>query len=189
MRKPADAPDTPARPVPTPLISALDLVPAAPVVVRGDAIDGAIADPRTAAFRAWCRGLPWTGGPPPHALASPEALEPWLDFLMMLEPVGGGADFRYLLYGSAIAKYSGFDMTGRHVSQFASKTGAFFLDCYRECAANGTPLLTHNVAEHALGLLRWERLLCPFAADDGTIRIVTTNHPLPIRLPPVAPAR
>ena len=75
---------------------------------------------------------------------------------MILDPVEGGQDFRYRLYGSEIARYCGFDMTTRLVSSFSSKTGTFFLESYKTCLSAAEPVLTQNVAEHASGMVLWE---------------------------------
>lgn len=170
------APDPVARPD----IAAVDLLPRPPVRYAGAEIDHATMDARTRGFLAFYRGLPRDGDLPRRSSAGPEALRPWLGNLMVLDPVDGGSDFRYRLYGSAIAHFAGFDMTGRTVRSFASKTGAFFLETYQRCLALREPILTQNAAEHVSGMVLWERLLAPFRTDRDGLQIVATNHPLPL---------
>lgn len=170
----------PRPPIARPDIAAIDLLPRPPVQLVGSAIDRAAMDPRTRRFWEFCRALPRDGGLPMRSSAGPEMLRPWLGNLMILDPIEDGRDFRYRLYGSAIANFCDFDMTGRTVSEFVSKTGGFFLDSYRTCLAAMEPVLTQNVAEHARGMVLWERLLTPFRNGQSGVQIVATNHPIPL---------
>ncbi|MBL8705981.1 MAG: hypothetical protein JNM30_14115 [Rhodospirillales bacterium] len=168
------------RPISRPDIAAIDLAPRAPRILVGDEIESAETDGRTHKFLAFCKDLPSNGGLPARAAASPETLRPWIGNLMILDPVDGGRDFRYRLYGSAIVSHCDFDLTGRLVSSFSSKTGTFFLESYRTCLSTLKPVLTQNVAEHSRGMILWERLLVPFRTDRGSVQIVATNHPIPL---------
>ena len=51
---------------------------------------------------------------------------------MILDYLPEQKDFRYRVYGTSIAQQSGFDMTGKLVSDFKRPVGDFFLDLYRE---------------------------------------------------------
>lgn len=168
------------RQVGRPEVAAVDLMHTAPTVVAGADIAGAASDERIRAFLAFCEALPRLDGLPRRDAADPIALRPWLGYVMVLEPLDGDRDFRYRMYGSNIAATSGFDMTGRQVSAFNSPTGRFFLDCYRRCLREQAPLLTRNVAEHASGMVLWERLMVPFRAANGGLQIVAVNLPLPL---------
>lgn len=161
-----------------PSVAAVDLVQAEPMAVTGEAIGDAQLDSRTRAFWDFCQKLPTHAGLPHSLSAGAEVLRPWLGNLMILDPVARSTDFRYRLYGSEIARSCGFDMTGRLVSAFSSKTGSFFLDSYRTCLRNRVPVLTKNVAEHASGMVYWERLLIPFHANNDSLQIVATNYPI-----------
>lgn len=169
-----------ARPIARPDISAIDLLPQAPVRLIGDEIETADTDCRTRSFWEFCKNLPLDRGLPSRSAASPETLRPWIGNLMIVDPVDAGRDFRYRLYGSAIASHCDFDLTGRLVSSFSSKTGTFFLESYRVCLTARKPVLTQNVAEHARGMILWERLLVPFRTDGEGMQIVATNHPFPL---------
>ena len=171
-------------PPPRAAVAAIDLLPAMPESVTGLTIRDAIVEPRTAALLAFYEGLPRQAGLPDRAAAGPERFRPWLGNLMILDPVDGGSDFQYRVYGSEIARYAGFDMTGQRVSDFASRTGVFFLGAYAACLASGGPMLTHNDAEHAAAIVRWERLLLPFRRGADLLQIVASNYPL--RYPPPA---
>lgn len=162
-----------------PTIAAVDLVKVPQMSIVGDAIGDTQLDPRTRAFWDFYQQLPKCGGLPHRSSAGAESLRPWLGNLMILDPVEH-SDFQYRLYGSEIARCCGFDMTGRLVSSFSSKTGSFFLESYQTCYRNRVPVLTTNVAEHANGMVYWERLLIPFHTSNDSLQIVATNYPIPL---------
>ena len=61
----------------------------------------------------------------------PFKLRRWLGYMMILDHLAAEDDFRYRMYGTRIAEFSGFDMTGRLVSDFNSAVGDFFAELYR----------------------------------------------------------
>lgn len=167
-------------PIPRPQIAPVDLAPFRPIAIRGDAIAAETLDERTRSFWDFYRSLPRVDGLPSRASADALALRPWMGNLMILDPLDHGRDFTYRLYGSNIAEVSGFEMTGRRVSEFSSPTGQFFMDNYRQCLVTREPVLTRNVAEHARGFVKWERLVTVFRTGKGGIQIVATNIPQPL---------
>jgi hypothetical protein len=164
-------------PISRPAIAAVDLVPRAPVRLIGGEIEKATTGPCTRRFWEFYNTLPRDDGLPDRSSAGAETLRPWLGNLMILDPIDGGQDFQYRLYGSEIARFCGFDMTARLVSSFSSKTGSFFLDSYKTCLSGAEPVLTQNVAEHVSGMVMWERLLVPFRIRQNELQIVATNYP------------
>lgn len=163
-------------PIARPDIAAVDLVPRAPIRLIGGEIENATMGPGTRRFWEFYYTLPRDDGMPHRSSAGAETLRPWLGNLMILDPIEGGSDFQYRLYGSEIARFCGFDMTARLVSSFSSKTGAFFLDSYKTCLSSAEPVLTRNVAEHASGMVMWERLIVPFRVRQDELQIVATNY-------------
>lgn len=155
----------------------------APTAFSGDEIRPHIREERTGTLFDFYGWLPATSGAPARSLADAFSLRPWLGSIMILEPIEGGAYFRYRLYGSAIADVAGFDMTGKKVSDFGSRTGAFFMSVYRRCLATDAPCLTHNLGEHARRFVVWERLVLPFATDDGSRQLVVSNIPIAVAKP------
>jgi hypothetical protein len=139
-------------------------------------IDPERINPSLRSLLKFYRKLQSTESLPRRAPLRPEQLAEWLGFLMILDPVDDGMDFHYRLYGSNIAKILGFDMSGRNVSDFDSRTGAFFMEVYRECLRRPQPIFTHHVSEHSFGAPGWERLILPFATDDG-IQFIVGNYP------------
>jgi hypothetical protein len=106
------------------------------------------------------------------------ALAPALGHIGLVDVVDSGADFRHRLYGSYVAATSGFEMTGRLVSEF--KAGAyiveFYLAGYRAIYRRGEPLYTEHGPPATVRTAAWHRLALPLADADGAIvRIVTAN--------------
>lgn len=154
-----------------------------PTAFSGDEIRGRIREERTRSLLTFYEWLPAVAGPPQRSLADAFSLKPWLGSLMILEPLEDGADFRYRLYGSAIVEVAGFDMTGRKVSDFGSRTGAFFMSIYRRSLSSDKVWLTHNLGEHARRFVVWERLILPFATSAGGRHLVVSNIPIAVALP------
>ncbi len=100
----------------------------------------------------------------------PFKLRPALGYLMVLEPIEGGCDFRYRLYGSAIARISGFDMTARRASEHPASAyvSEFGIAVYRATLTARMPIYTTRRPVGAELAMRWHRLTLPFVDDSGT---------------------
>jgi hypothetical protein len=110
--------------------------------------------------------------PMPH-VRQIDALElgPALGYIMLLDVVEGGRDFRYRLFGSKIARLSNFDMTGRLLSQHSASAYAveFSLALYRNAVDQRRPVfaIRHPVrAEHTA---KWLQLALPLRDDIGAV--------------------
>jgi hypothetical protein len=104
-------------------------------------------------------------------------LRPWLGYIMILEYLADQDDFRYRMFGTQIAEQSGFDMTGRLVSDLPSPGSGFYAKLYRE-SMNGRKLVySQHTRIHARYDCDWHRILCPVQAG-GQIQIVTGNFPV-----------
>ena len=99
--------------------------------------------------------------------------------LMILDPTGDG-DYSYRHYGSAIAKASGFDLTGKRTSTLSSSVGAYFSACYDRVVSDKKPLYTIHKAIHAPTVHSLERLILPLASEHG-ITLAVYNRPLEYR--------
>jgi hypothetical protein len=111
------------------------------------------------------------GGLPHHDRINPFALQPALGYLMLLDIVDGGMDFRYRLYGSRIANISGFDMTGRLMSEHPASAYVveFNLAATRAALRRRASLYTTRIPHDALETKTWPRLALPFGGDDGSV--------------------
>ena len=83
--------------------------------VREDPDPADFTDPRLPRLLDWWRGECGGEALPARAI-DPLALRFILGWLMIMEPLDGGADFRYRLYGSSIAEIMGRDLTGCKIS-------------------------------------------------------------------------
>lgn len=116
---------------------------------------------------------------PPSSGIDAMALRPALGYLMLLEPVDGGTDFRYRLYGSIVAEHAGIEMTGKRVSDVpAPLVAVYFLATYRAVLAERRPLFAHHATHHDIQIAQWDRLILPFAdAEGGIDRLLVGNVP------------
>jgi hypothetical protein len=114
---------------------------------------------------------------PARADLRPEELGPWLGNLIVLDVIGGGADFRYRLFGTAIVLQAGFDMTGKLLSEYPIKEALpFFLATHREVVRRATPAFgEHN--PRVAHVRKRRRLILPFGEDGKTVdRTMTANY-------------
>ncbi len=89
---------------------------------------------------------------------------------MIIDPVEGGADFAYRLYGSSIAEVTGRDLTGCKVSDSFPDFAAFASEIYRNAMQSRRPVLTRHTPHRRMSVSRWERLTLPFAGSDGSVQ-------------------
>lgn len=105
---------------------------------------------------------------------------PALGFIMLLDVVDGGADFRFRVYGSAIAQSAEFDVTGKLMSE-APLQGVvmdFFYAVYRAVLIRPEPLYTEHEPPAEIGVKRWHRLMLPLVDDDQKVsRVLVGNVP------------
>ncbi len=114
---------------------------------------------------------------PPVSALDPLRIQPALGRVSVVEPVENGRDFRYRLFGTIMAAVSGFDHTGKLLSDHPSSTHVvtFTLAVYRAALIRQAPVLS-SYAPVARYAAAWERLMLPFAASDGSVtRILTGN--------------
>jgi hypothetical protein len=121
-------------------------------------------------LRYWDR-LHVAGGHVAPGRVDPAELAPVLDHVMLLDVEEGGGDFRYRLYGRAIAARSGFDMTGRRTSELPTGQLAsdFFLAVYRAVLARRRPVYTWHQMPVQVTANTWHRLILPLADSDGRV--------------------
>ncbi len=102
---------------------------------------------------------------------NPFELEPALGYIMLLEPIEGGRDFRYRLYGSRLAELSGFDMTRRRLSDHpvSAYAAEFGVAVYRAAMRQRRPLYSTRNPVGAKFARRWHRLVLPYADPSGAV--------------------
>jgi signal transduction histidine kinase/ActR/RegA family two-component response regulator len=143
-------------------------------------IDDVVSNPDVRRLlREWTRAR-GAGGLTPAVDAVALPCSDLMPKMMLLHPEGD--DFRYRHYGADIVRHSGFDMSGRTVSEFGGEVGAFFLERYREVQRTGTPQYTVHYSDRAKTVFTWERLILPLIGNDGQTWLLAYNQPLESRL-------
>jgi hypothetical protein len=111
----------------------------------------------------------------------PIEMRPALGFIVLTDVIEGGADFRFRLYGSGVAAVSGFDLTGKRLSEHPAPdyVGAFYLALYRAAYRRAEPVFTSHRPPLALHTHAWHRLMLPLADDTGeVVRFLSGNVPI-----------
>lgn len=111
------------------------------------------------------------GRPPTRAEFDPTAIPHLMPYLMLLDVVEGGKDFRYRVVGTHVARIHGTDNTGRTVSQaFPSPDAAYVIRLYRRSVEaraavgfRGEPLRRDE------RVLEYEIVHLPLSGGDGQI--------------------
>ena len=110
------------------------------------------------------------GGRKMPARADFDAIEfrPWMGHLILIE-VGPGPEFRYRVYGSALAEVFGRDLTGKTTAALRPDARRTVEREYSAVRDQGRPLLLCHwrtgVHEHA----RFSKLVLPFGDDGETV--------------------
>ena len=108
----------------------------------------------------------------------PFALRPALGHILLLDVIDGGLDYHYRLYGSEIARVSGFDMTGKRTSEIVTGplAGNFYIATYRALLQRREPLFTWHEMPMQITINNWDRIVLPLTDSHGTVsRIITCN--------------
>lgn len=114
------------------------------------------------------------------AAVDPLDLLPALGFIMLLDVLDGGADFRYRLYGSLIAERTGYDWTGHTLSDMIARsfTGIFYAAVYRAVMLRRRPVYTRSWSPRHVAATGWNRLVLPVGAPGGPVtRFMVGNVP------------
>ncbi len=118
---------------------------------------------------------------PSASTVDPLRIKPVLGYVMLLDPIDGGMDFRYRLFGSIIAQVSGLDLTGQLASSLHASTAVveFGLASYRAVIRRPEPLYTIRSPIGAYHTARWHRLALPLADDTGVVmRLIAVSLPV-----------
>jgi hypothetical protein len=111
----------------------------------------------------------------------PFAMRPALGYVMLIDVVESGRDFRYRLYGSIIAGVSNLDMTGRLMSDHSASAYVteFALAVNRAVGRRRLPIYTERTPTSAERTTRWQRLALPLVDDAGAVmRLLAGTVPI-----------
>jgi hypothetical protein len=118
---------------------------------------------------------------PPAAKIDPLGMRGALGYVMLVDVVDQGHDFRYRLYGSALASISEFDMTGRLLSSHAASAyiREFSLAMYRAALQRREPVFSKYGPAGTLVIAQWRRIILPLVDESGAIiRFLTGAVPV-----------
>ena len=101
------------------------------------------------------------------------ALEPVSGYEALLDVVDDGRDFRYRRCSAAIAALSGYDLTGKLVSEYAVGSSVVYivesaLAIHRAAYRRGEPVYVERARAGTMTHI-WHSLLLPLADDAGTV--------------------
>ncbi|MGL4242309.1 MAG: hypothetical protein ACRCTI_14460, partial [Beijerinckiaceae bacterium] len=134
-----------------------------------------IANPE-ASFALTCWELARRGDRIPHEASFIRQRIDWLRADMMILRGADTGSLRYDAYGANIAAHSGFDMTGKSLSEFKGALFDFYRDCYARVLATHEPLAT----VHRLGNYNerptWERVILPVEEAAGGTALYVLNR-------------
>lgn len=149
-------------------------------------------------FKLWSSKRGARAMPDRAALTTAE-LRPWLGSIHLLEVIERGRDFRYLVYGTDIARHYDVEMTRKLVSDWpeAMRTTAF--ETYGRVTRDACPYLVRQ-NEIAVGrVFSNHRLVLPLSKDGSAVDHILTHlqmlpphdgengiHYHPLRSPPAA---
>lgn len=117
---------------------------------------------------------------PPAASIEPAAMRPALGYVLLLDVIEAGEDFRYRLYGSLVTSVSDHDMTGRRMSEHSASDYVvdFAVACGRAGMRRRLPLYTLRFPARTEYTRAWERLQLPLSGPDGCVtRLLVGNVP------------
>jgi len=120
------------------------------------------------------------GTPRPEQI-NPLEMRPALGYVALVDPIDGGRDFRYRLYGTVLASISDIDMTGKLLSELKASRSVreLSLASYRAALQRPQPIYLVRSPGGAVLTAQWHRLTLPLFDDAGrVIRFLTGSVPI-----------
>ena len=130
-----------------------------------------LEDERLQRLSSYWRGKADGKDAAPVASIDPTDMRFVLGYLMLLDVIESGFDFRYRLYGTMISQRFGRDVTGTTVREFGDKEYIvnFFLGAYQAVMERRQPLLTIHYPKKASETASWTRLILPLKSENNEI--------------------
>jgi PAS domain len=141
-----------------------------PDVIWSPSVAQVRSSPLRALLEYWT-ALRKGGGVPAIGRIDPLGMRDALGYVMLVDVVEKGHDFRYRLYGSSLASASELDMTGRLLSTHAASAyiREFSLATYRASLARREPSFSEYGPAGTLVIARWQRIILPLVDGSGAI--------------------
>ncbi|MDF1748674.1 MAG: PAS domain-containing protein [Alphaproteobacteria bacterium] len=103
-----------------------------------------------------------------------------MGFMIYLDVIEGGADFRFRVFGSRVVDSIGFDWTGRLVSEMplSANCRAYLATSYRAIIHRKEPLFLKHKIQHDETTVEWNTFLVPMSSDTKPVaRILGLSVP------------
>ncbi len=126
-------------------------------------------DPRLAGLLALWHAKRGARAMPARSDFAIEDFLPWLGHLALLDVVGAGDDFRYVVYGTRLVETFGFDLTGRSARDAAAQIGPQPLEEYRRVYAVRTPQHVSRMSPAHKEHLTITKLALPLSSDGASV--------------------
>lgn len=114
---------------------------------------------------------------PSRADIRPAEMKKHLGWIVMLDVLNGGDDFRYRTLGTRITEHFGNDPTGRTIKDYYSGFGEHIrdvaLDVMRKSVTEKAPILTTGVGGSVgYPFIKFGTIYMPLSDDGATVNII-----------------
>ena len=104
----------------------------------------------------------------------------WLGHLSLLEAIEDGLDFRYLIYGRALAAYYGRDLSGKTTRDLSAAVGNLIRREYLQAYADQRPVLVERRRRVRGVSIMIAKLVLPLSSDGRAIDLLLAgSYPHP----------
>jgi hypothetical protein len=112
---------------------------------------------------------------PDRAALTAEELRPWLGSIHLLEVIDHGRDFRYLIYGTDVARYYDMEMTRKFVSDWPEPMRATAFLTYQRITRDACPYLVRQNETSPNRVFSNHRLVLPLSKDGKEVDHILTH--------------
>jgi hypothetical protein len=125
-------------------------------------------------FQLWLSKRGTRAMPEKRDFTAPD-LRPWLGDIHLIEVIDQGKDFRYLIFGTDIARYYDVEMTRRFVSEWPEAMRELAFATYRRVVRdNCAYLVRQNEVAHDR-VFSNHRLVLPLSKDGAAVDHILTH--------------
>jgi hypothetical protein len=125
-------------------------------------------------FQLWLHKRGDRAMPSKPDLAAPD-LRPWLGDIHLIEVIDQGRDFRYLIFGTDIARYYDVEMTRRFVSEWPDAMREAAFATYMRVTRDACAYLVRQNEIAVNRLFSNHRLVLPLSNDGVTVDHILTH--------------
>lgn len=125
-------------------------------------------------FQLWLRKRGTRTMPGRSDLSAPD-LRAWLGDIHLIEVVDGGRDFRYLIFGTDIARHYGVEMTRKLASEWPEEMRNAAFETYGRVTRDACPYLVRQNEIAVDRLFSNHRLVLPLSADGKAVDHILTH--------------